>query len=74
MLLAPQASVGRRERFRDRSRKRNWARVDVLASRSKFCHSVDEVKMAHRRSRRSLLLATPRNLSKSVVNEGLMRG
>ena len=72
MVLAPQASVGRRERLRDRGRKRNWAKVDVLASRSKSLHRGDKVKMVNRLSCRSLLLATQLNLGKGVVKEGLM--
>ena len=72
MVLAPQASVGRRERLRDRGRKRNWAKVDVLASRSKSLHRGDKVKMVNSLSSRSLLLATQLNLGKGVVKEGLM--
>ena len=72
MVLAPQASVGRRERLRDRSRKRNRPQVDVLASRGKFLHCGDKVKMVIRLRSRSLLLATQLNLGKGVVKEGLM--
>ena len=73
-MLAPQASVGRREWLRDRSRKRNWARVDILASRCKSRHRVDKVKMMSKLCSNSLMVATQRSLGKSVGNEGLMVG
>ena len=46
--------------------------VNVLASRSKCCHSVDKVKVMSNLCSSSLMVATQRILGKSVSNEGLV--
>ena len=72
MVLAPQTPVGNRERFRERSWNRSRARIDILASRSKLHHRADKVVMASILGGEKRLLATPRNLGKGVVEEGLI--